>query len=92
MWEDHRLSEQDNLFYDCYYSRKTSGNDWFRSFRVNEVSSMSDSVYIGDYFGITKNDTTLFGVWTDRRDKSSASDPEDDAYGALIISGGATPE
>ena len=92
VWEDHRLSTQDNLLYDCFYSRKTRGSDWFSSFRVNEVSSMSDFVYIDDYIGITENNTTLFGIWTDRRDKSSVFDPEDDVYGSLIIPGGATPK
>jgi hypothetical protein len=92
MWEDHRLSSQDNLFYDCYYSRKTPGSNWASSFRANEVSSMSDFIYIGDYFGITTNNTTLFSIWADRRDKLSVFDPEDDVYGSLIISGGASPE
>jgi len=92
VWEDHRLSTQDNLFYDCFYSRKTRGSDWFSSFRVNEASSMSDFVYIDDYIGITANNTTLFGIWTDRRDKSSVFDSEDDVYGSLIISGGAAPK
>jgi hypothetical protein len=92
MWEDHRLSNQDNLFYDCYYSRKTPGSDWFSSFRANEASSMSDFVYIGDYFGITENDTMLFGIWTDRRDKSIIFDLEDDLYGSLIIFSGTAPE
>jgi hypothetical protein len=100
MWEDHRLSPEalpilpnsSNLLYDIFYSRNPQGTGWFRSFRVNEASSMSDFVYIGDYFGITENNTTLFGIWTDRRDKSGIFDSEDDVYGSLIIAGGASPE
>ena len=100
MWEDHRLSPEvlpilpnsSNLLYDIFYSRNPQGTGWFRSFRVNEASSMSDFVYIGDYFGITENNTTLFGIWTDRRDKSIIFDSEDDVYGSLIIAGGASPE
>ena len=91
VWEDHRLSSNSNLFYDCFYSRKPRGTDWFSNFRVGETSSMSDFIYIGDYIGITSNNTTLFCIWTDRRDKLSIFDFEDDVYGSLIISGGATP-
>jgi hypothetical protein len=77
MWEDHRLSKQDNLF---------------SSSRANEASSMSDFIYIGDYFGITANNTTLFSIWTDRRDKSIIFDLEDDVYGNRIIANGPAPE
>ena len=52
---------------------------------------MSDFIFIGDYIGITSNNTTLFGIWTDRRDKLSLFDFEDDVYGSRIIAGGATP-
>jgi len=52
---------------------------------------MSDFIFIGDYIGITSNNTTLFGIWTDRRDKLSIFVFEDNVFGSLIISGGATP-
>jgi hypothetical protein len=90
MWEDHRLSSESNLFYDCFYSRKPRGTGFFSNFRVSDASSMSDFIYIGDYMDITSNNTTLFGIWTDRRDKLSILDFEDDVYGR-IIAGGATP-
>jgi hypothetical protein len=93
IWEDHRLSSTDNLYYDIFYSRKVPGNGvgWSTNFRVSDTSSISDLVFIGDYNDLTANDRLLFGVWTDRRDKISIFDLEDDVYGSRIIAGGAAP-
>jgi hypothetical protein len=82
-----------NLFYDIFYSRKvpSGGTGWFRNFRVSEASSIQDFDFGGDYIEITANATTLLGVWTDRRDKLTVFDFEDDVFGSRIIAGGAAP-
>jgi hypothetical protein len=38
----------------------------------------------GDYFDLTANSALVYGVWTDRRDKTDPSDLEDDVFGSLI--------
>jgi len=99
MWEDHRLSptvpiafpNSSNLYYDQFYSRKVPGAPgWMENLRVSDVSSISDFIFIGDYVDLTSSNK-LFGIWTDRRDKASIFDLEDDVYGSEIIPGGGTP-
>ncbi|MBC8647448.1 MAG: hypothetical protein H7X85_09815, partial [Thermoanaerobaculia bacterium] len=63
---------------------------WFENFRVSDVSSINDFVFIGDYNDLTISNK-VFAVWTDRRDKLSIFDFEDDFYGSQITAGGGTP-
>jgi hypothetical protein len=100
IWEDHRLSptvpvvfpDSSNLFYDIFSARKVPGQgvDWSRNFRVSDASSINDFLFIGDYNDLTATNI-LFGVWTDRRDKVSIFDLEDDVYGSRVKSTGSTP-
>jgi hypothetical protein len=93
IWEDHRLSSTDNLYYDIFYSRKPPdhGAVWSRNDRVTDVSSISDYIFKGDYIDLTSNSTLLFGVWTDRRHQTSIFELEDNVFGSRIIPGGAAP-
>ncbi len=99
IWEDHRLSPvvvtafpvSSNLYYDQFYSRRPQGHGWFSNFRVSDTSSINDFVFIGDYVDLAANDTTLFGVWTDRRHQGSIFAFEDNVFGSRIISGGGAP-
>lgn len=100
IWEDHRLSptvptvfpNSSNLRYDMFYSRKVPGAaGWFENFRVSDTSSLSDFIFIGDYNDLTASNK-LFSIWTDRRDKASIFDFEDDTFGGQIIAGGGTPK
>jgi hypothetical protein len=90
IWEDHRLSPIDNLFYDIFSSRR-KGSGWSRNFRVSDASSISDFIFIGDYNDLAANDTTLFGIWTDRRHQTSIFALEDNVFGSRIIAGGGAP-
>jgi hypothetical protein len=99
MWEDHRLSptvpiafpDSSNLYYDQFYSRNVPGAPgWKKNLRVSDISSINDFIFIGDYVDLTASNK-LFGIWTDRRDKVSIFDFEDDVFGSEIIPGGGTP-
>jgi len=82
-----------NLYYDIFYARKVPGRaGWSRNFRVSERSSTQDFSFTGDYIDLAANATTLFGIWTDRRDEIfSVFDSEDNVFGSRIIAGGAAP-
>lgn len=81
-----------NLFYDVFYARKLPGlPTFFSNVRVNEAASIQDFVFTGDYTDLAANSTLLYGVWTDRRDKTTIFDSEDDVFGSRIIAGGASP-
>ena len=91
IWEDHRLSPElpiefpnsPNLYYDIFAAKKGFGNSgWFPNTCVSDASSIVDYVFIGDYFDLAANDKFFFGIWTDRRDKTSIFDFEDDVYGS----------
>ena len=91
IWEDHRLSpdlpiefpNSPNLYYDIFGAKKGFGNSgWFTNTRVSDVTSIVDFVFIGDYFDLAANDQYVFGIWTDRRDKTSIFDFEDDVFGS----------
>jgi hypothetical protein len=58
--------------------------------RVNESSSVQDFIFTGDYTDLAANQTTLFGVWPDRRHQNSVFSANDNVFGSLIISGGGT--
>lgn len=91
IWEDHRLSPEvptefpssSNLYYDIFSSKKGPyGSGWFANKRVTDFSSIVDFVFIGDYFDLASNSTLIYGIWTDRRDKTDIFDFEDDVYGS----------
>ncbi len=90
IWEDHRYSNIDNLFFDMFYSRKAPGKGvgWFSNFMISEATSINDWLFIGDYNDLAANQTTLFAVWTDRRHQTSIFAYEDNVYGSRIIAGG----
>ena len=99
-WEDHRLSPEvptafpnsSNLFYDTFYARRVPGHDdFFRNFRVSDTSSINAFGFIGDYTGLAANDTELFSIWTDRRNRTSIFQFDNDVFGSRIIAGGGTP-
>lgn len=93
IWEDHRLSSTDNLYYDIFYAQKVPGQgaDWSTNFRVSDASSISDYVFAGDYMDLTSNSTLVFGVWTDRRHQTTKFADENNVFGSRIIPGGAAP-
>lgn len=99
IWEDHRVSPADNLYYDIDSSRKVPGQSvgWSTNFRVSDASSTSDYFFVGDYIDLTSNSSLLFGVWTDRRHEANIGGPpdfsglEDNVFGSRIIAGGAAP-
>ena len=94
-WMDSRLSSSlakppqctadpaaENLFYDIFYSTKPPGEGWRENVRVTAQSSISDFNFLGDYIDLSTDNGSLFAVWTDRRDKLSFMDPEDDVWGS----------
>jgi hypothetical protein len=87
---DHRLTPPPpippNILFDIFYTRAT-GDFWSPSARVTDQSSVSDFDFIGDYNDLTAGSNYSFGVWTDRRDKISFFDFEDDVWGGRIEHG-----
>lgn len=94
-WVDSRLSSSlgaasqcpftpdvENLFYDIFYSTLPPGEGWRQNVRVTEQSSISDFTFAGDYIDLSTDNGSLFTVWTDRRDKLSIFDLEDDVWGS----------
>ena len=86
------VCDSSNVWYDIYGSRKVLGTGvgFFRNFRVTEASSVQDFVFSGDYNDLAANDTTLFGIFTDRRHQTSIFSGRDNVLGSRIIGGGAT--
>ena len=87
VWEDSRLAPAGNLAYDIFHSRLLPGRwfSWSCNRRVTDVSSTQDGVSTGDRTGLAANPSGLiFAVWTDRRDKASTGDGEDDVHGSRI--------
>jgi hypothetical protein len=95
VWMDSRLSSSlgvppqcaadpaiGNLFYDIFYSTKPPGEGWRENVRVTEQSSISDFNFLGDYIDLSTDNGSLFAIWTDRRDKLSIMDQEDDVWGS----------
>lgn len=91
IWEDHRLSPElptvfpssPNLYYDIFSAKKGLGSSgWFPNQRVSDMTSIVDFIFIGDYFDLAANDQFVFGIWTDRRDKTEIFDFEDDVFGS----------
>lgn len=76
-----------NCYYDTYAATTSpGGTDWNSNpnKRVTDVSSISDFLFIGDYIDSSTNqvttDNTAQVIWTDRSDKASYMDFEDDVY------------
>ncbi len=87
VWEDSRLAPVANFAYDIFHSRLTPGRlfSWSINRRVTDESSTQDGGSTGERTGLAANHSGLvFAVWTDRRDKTSTADGEDDVYGSRI--------
>jgi hypothetical protein len=84
IWHDHRLTPLPlNFLYDIFYTRNV-GRGWEPNSRVTDASSLTDRDFVGDYIDLTTGSSLIFGIWTDRRDKVSIFDFEDDVWGARI--------
>jgi hypothetical protein len=93
-WVDHRLPLQlvstpqcpffpdtENLEYDIFYTTRQD-HTWKPNVRISDRSSLSDFLFAGDYIDLTTDNGSLYTVWTDRRDKLSIGDLEDDVWGS----------
>jgi hypothetical protein len=70
-----------NLLYDVRYLKSINGGATFAApVTVTSVPSLSDPLYIGDYFDSVATMRRYHLVWTDRADKTSVSDNEDDIF------------
>lgn len=70
-----------NLLYDVRYVKSiNSGSTFATPVTVTNVPSLSDPLYIGDYFDSTATMRRYHLVWTDRGDKIIVSDYEDDIF------------
>ncbi len=87
-WIDTRLptsgapecnGDVENLFYDVFSSTH-QGHGWSSNVRVSGKSSRADFIFIGDYIDLAA--AARYSVWTDRRDKFSIFDFEDDVWGS----------
>jgi hypothetical protein len=85
-WEDHRRSSN-NEIYDIYGIGSDPG--LLTNFRITDVSSYVDYIFIGDYIdsgcSAVQSDVSAHFIWTDRRDKFSQFDDEDDVYTDSVI-------
>src|SRR5262249_51868552 len=87
------ICNSSNLQYDVFYARKVPGHaGFFDNFRVSDTSSIVQFDFIGDYIGLAGNQTELFAVWTDRRNRTSIFQTDNDVFGSRIIAGGGTPK
>jgi hypothetical protein len=80
---DHYRSPRSapNLLYDVRYRLSTRGGIGFgRVITMTEVPSLSDEGSVGHYFGAAATMRRFHVAWTDRADKTSISDPEDDVF------------
>ncbi len=74
-----------NCIYDIYTNTSSDGFSWSSSnTKLSDKSSMSDSSFIGDYIDSSTNkvltDKSAHIIWTDRRDKVSIFQFEDDVF------------
>jgi hypothetical protein len=90
LWEDHRNSVIDNQNYDVFWAKKVGLRSWSSNEKLTDASSISDFIFLGDYFDITvargkdENAPFVYGVWTDRRNEPTIFDFNDDIWGARI--------
>jgi len=70
-----------NLIYDVRYRKSIIGGGTFQApVTVTDQSSLSDFLFIGDYFDSSTTSRRYHVIWTDRADKFSILDYEDDIY------------
>jgi hypothetical protein len=70
-----------NLIYDVRYRKSIIGGGTFQApVTVTDQSSLSDYSFIGDYFDSSTTSRRYHVIWTDRADKFSILDFEDDIY------------
>jgi hypothetical protein len=70
-----------NRIYDVRYRRSVNGGAAFAAPKlVTDVPSFSDFEYIGDYFDTAATMRRFHLAWTDRGDKWSIDDLEDDVF------------
>jgi hypothetical protein len=70
-----------NLIYDVRYRKSVNGGVTFAApVTVTDVPSLSDFEFIGDYFDSAATMRRYHLVWTDRGDKTSIMDLEDDIF------------
>ena len=70
-----------NLIYDVRYRKSIIGGGTFQApVTVTDQSSLSDWSFIGDYFDSSTTSRRYHVIWTDRADKFSIFDYEDDIY------------
>jgi len=89
-WEDHHLSTAgDNELYDIYGFYPETGI-WSHPalFRINEFSSHSSDLFVGDHIDSGASALTteriIQVIWTDRSDKATTTDHETDVYSDLV--------
>ncbi len=86
-WEYHGTSLFNNERYDIM-AVYNGPSGWRGDFLLTDVPSMSDVLFIGDYIdcGVSANPTDkVFNViWTDRSDKISVGEDEDDVYEDIL--------
>lgn len=99
IWEDTRLSSEtpdgpqaSNLYYDIFHSwlRPGRGAGWAPNRRVSDESSLQSSQFIESGTSLATNGARLYGVWVDRRDKTSLTELGENIYGSRILAGRAT--
>jgi hypothetical protein len=71
----------ENLEYDIFSSTRQGGG-WSRNVRVTDQASLTDFNFLGDYIDLTAE--IPYTIWTDRRDKLSIFDDEDDVWGSRV--------
>lgn len=107
IWNDHRSYPEvitdfpfsSNLFYDIFYTTiGKSGNNVkpAPNRRITTAPSINDFIFIGDYNDLAMckqgNSFVLFAAFTDRRDKLSIFDSENDVFGIRITPDGVLKE
>jgi hypothetical protein len=74
-----------NLIYDVVGRTSiVSGAGFLPPFRVTDQASLSDFSFIGDYLGLASSARRVHVVWTDRADKLSIFDLEDDVMADIF--------
>lgn len=97
MWADFRLSPAGpatppnpvELNYDIFFAVKRAGSShWSKNQRITDVSSLAEigpyGSFFGEYIDLAANSDMVYGVWTDRRDKTDTADLEDDIFGSVL--------
>jgi hypothetical protein len=75
------LAAAPNQLYDVRYRRSINGGATFTPpVTVTDVVSLSDFLFIGDYFDTTTTMRRFHLAWTDRGDKTDIFDVEDDVF------------